>query len=1132
MMDRIEAARQRASEFHTEIVGKGGDPTKPYEFVLLAAKEKDDLEVRALAPKHVQLKGGRALLDEITGVILHEETGDAFLNAFLVAHELGHAEFGGHTEISPVADIDPARSADPSSIGAERVVDYSNQARQEVQMDLYAREFLLPRALAREWHLKDGVTAEGIARRLGAPYDMVAVQLFDALLLPSVEKDTRAPSLPKPLNPEQKNAAEQDGRAFLLKAGPGTGKTQTLVGRLEVLKTRSVDPESILLVTFSNKAAGEITDRALAVWPEAAGAAWIGTFHSFGLDILRRFHDRAGFRATPVLIDTTEAIALLEDEFPRLGLKHFADLWDPTEKLRDILSAISRAKDEVVDALQYRAFAQAMLKPDISDEEKVEAEKCLEIAAVYDLYESLKAERNLIDFGDLVLRPTMLLEADEAVRSQLQQRYRHILVDEYQDVNRASVRLLKALKPDGRDLWVVGDGKQSIYRFRGASSFNIANFESDFTNGISRQLTRNYRSHQEICDAFVAFSADMKAAEKDFKANAERGKSGVRPIFVAVDTKEDEIDEAAARILKTKYDGVAFKDQAVLCKGNDRLAEVARGLEARGIPILFLGPLFDRLEVKRALSLMSLVVDPRAMGLACLASMERFKVGLGDVGNAVAALAATHDLQPLDWLSMLSDLPTLSEQGRAAISDLASLFDGIEPGVTPWRLLSTLYLDRTRLAADLCLAARDGDSNPALAIWQLQNFIRAAKPDRSGHPISSLLKYIRRLVILSDERDLRDLPLAAQQLDAVRLLTMHGAKGLEFEAVHLPSLTGGSLPRSAKQSPGLSPPDGMIAGETHRGIEARTAGHDAEQECLFFVALSRSEKRLTLYSNSRQSDGKSQKRSPFIDRIAAYIDSEGPIFRAAATAHGDDRILLKPLGPIRISPSQLAEFEKCPRRFFYAYVLELGGRRLESALMQMQNVVRAIVDELLSRTEANPEGSEYEAIVQAAWEEHGPTEHGYADVYKKLAVELAQHFATMRSTETRRPVSTTLLPFGALQVLVVAHEEVIADDGVILRRVRTGRKTSTATTSLDAAAFQLAAQGSAAEFVFLTGQTRDRIALQPKALQARREKIEKAGTDILAGRFPAKAGDRCPRCPYFFHCTPIPAGELSKKVGV
>ncbi|WP_209015620.1 UvrD-helicase domain-containing protein [Roseibium sp. RKSG952] len=284
---------------------RGGDPLNPYDFALREAKDRD-IEVRKLPAGHPQLNGGRALFQSHAGVILHDDTGSAFLDAFLVAHELGHDEFGGMVEIPPTMAIDPTRSADPPSVGADRVVDYSNRARQEVQMDLFAREFLFPRTLAWSWHIDKALSAKDIAERLGAPYDMVAVQLFDALLLPQTESEEEAASPPKPLIDEQKRAAEHDGKALLLKAGPGTGKTQTLVGRLSVLKNRRVDPESILLLTFSNKAAGEMTDRAMAVWPEAVGSAWIGTFHSFGLDLLRRFHDRAGLPQDPRLIDGTE----------------------------------------------------------------------------------------------------------------------------------------------------------------------------------------------------------------------------------------------------------------------------------------------------------------------------------------------------------------------------------------------------------------------------------------------------------------------------------------------------------------------------------------------------------------------------------------------------------------------------------------------------------------------------------------------------------------------------------------------------------------------------------------------------------------------------------------------------------
>ena len=251
MMDRIEAVRRCAARLHTERRSKGGDPTQPYSFALQEAEARD-YEVRKLAPNHPQLKGGRALLQPRAKVILHEDTGIEFLNAFLVAHEIGHDEFGGGIDVRPTMNIDPARSSDPASVGADRVVDYSNRARQEVQMDMFAREFLFPRSLAWSWHVEDNLGAGEISERLGAPYDMVAVQLFDALLLPVLEEAPDIASPPKPLNPEQQIAADHDGKALLLKAGPGTGKTQTLVGRLSVLRDRDVQPESILLLTFSN----------------------------------------------------------------------------------------------------------------------------------------------------------------------------------------------------------------------------------------------------------------------------------------------------------------------------------------------------------------------------------------------------------------------------------------------------------------------------------------------------------------------------------------------------------------------------------------------------------------------------------------------------------------------------------------------------------------------------------------------------------------------------------------------------------------------------------------------------------------------------------------------------------------
>ncbi|GLQ22567.1 DNA helicase [Algimonas ampicilliniresistens] len=1128
-MDRIEAIRQRAAALHAAACEAGDEPTNPYLFVLKEA-DRRDIEVSARSTGDPQLNGGRATFQADAGVILHEQTGSSFLDAFLVAHEIGHDEFGSGIERPPLMDIDPARSSDPAPVGADRVVDYSSQARQEIQMDLFAREFLFPRTLAWTWHVEDGLDADEIARRLGAPYDMVAAQLFDALWLPHVPTKSEISTGPtKPLNPEQRAAAEHQGGALLLKAGPGTGKTQTLVGRLAVLREREVDPEDLLLLTFSNKAAAEMTDRAIKIWPESAGAAWIGTFHSFGLDIVRRFHDRLNLPNRPKLIDTSEAIAMLEEEFPRLGLNYFNDLWDPTHILKDILAAISRAKDEVVDHKAYRKYALAMAEAAESTETIEEAERCLEIADVYDLYETLKKDAGAVDFGDLVALPTALVETDAEVRASLQSRYGHILVDEYQDVNRASVRLLKALKPDGENLWVVGDAKQSIYRFRGASPDSVAAFATTaFPGGTISELRTNYRSTQSICDVFKAFARVRMASATDFDVNAASEEVGPRPRYIELSSKDHELEELAARIEKICEEGASFRDQAVLCKGNDRLAEIAAGLEQRGIPVLFLGPLFDRQEIKEALSLLSMIIDPRAMGLSSVASLSPFRISIDDLAKMVDAIRRASPESPLDWTQAVSETRDFSDASQEGVARLLSCFEGFEPHVPPWRALATLYLDRTRLGAQLGLAAREGEANPAIAMWQLQNFFRNDFARGEGYPIHELLTRIRKLVMLSDERELRHLPEAAQTLDAVRLLTVHGSKGLEFPVLHLPSLTRGSLNRSANQSRGLPPPDGLIAGPVFRGRDASHAGHEDEQHCLFFVGLSRAEDQLYLYSPHTSRS----KPSPFLDDIAATVTCETPLSEPPILAEQEEAFELSLDGRPRLSPSQLALYQKCPRRFLFAYVLGIGGRRMETPPMQMHRAVQVVIDQLLAHLNDVLSPAELTDIVDQAWEEHGPVEHGYASKYRTIADTLIAFLHSIRTGETRRPPQTREVSLEHADIVVTAHEEIDGGAHTIFRRIKTGRRTSQALEGLDAAAFQMAvADHGHVEFVYLTGETREMVALSKQKISNRGKKIEAATKALSLGQFPPDRGRQCASCPFFFNCTPPPSGHLRKKIG-
>ena len=439
-MDAAELARQCAAKYHREAVASGLDPFKSLAFAIAEANRRDiDVEPTSPGPGSTYLGNSRAIFIQADQLILYENIGTEFERAFLIAHEIGHSQLGDDPEGGALVQIDPARSAEACPVGIDRVVDYGRRQRREIQMDLFAREFLLPRDFVRQLHLEQNLSVTEIAERFKAPFDVVAQQLLDALLLPAVEIESKEQVPERTPNELQIVAAGHRGEAYLLEAGPGTGKTHTLTTRVEGLLADGVDPRRILLLTFSNKAAGEMSERIARKTKDAAAAMWVGTFHAFGLDIIRRFHKELGLIKDPRMLDRTEAVEILEREFPRLSLIHYQDIYDPTDNIADILSAISRAKDEVVDEQRYKELAQAMLAKAQNDEDQLLAERALEVAKVYEAYERLKREAGCVDFGDLVCLPVRLLESNAGVRTVLQKQYDHVLVDEYQDVNRSSI---------------------------------------------------------------------------------------------------------------------------------------------------------------------------------------------------------------------------------------------------------------------------------------------------------------------------------------------------------------------------------------------------------------------------------------------------------------------------------------------------------------------------------------------------------------------------------------------------------------------------------------------------------------------------------------------------------------------
>lgn len=1135
-MDPFESVRVEAARIHGETVAAGADPLTPLALVEAAIAARE-IELTWLKPGDPYLRGGRGLYDPHLDAIACEGRGDASAKALLAGHELGHAvlHFPGETIIDRI--IDPTRAVEAAATGIEKVEGYGRRERREVQADLFARELTLPRSLARRLFLEDAKSAADIVGLTGLPYALVAQQLADALLLPDYEPVASQDGRARPdLDEGQRTAAFHDGKPFLLQAGPGTGKTRTLVARIERLLDQGVPASEILVLTFSNKAAGELVERLTQSRAEAAAAAWIGTFHGFGLDVLRQFHDREGLPDDPRLVDKADAVGLLEDLVPRLPLQHCRNLHDPTLDLSDILSAISRAKDELASPARYMALAVRMAeRAEAAGDEEVllQARKAVEVAEVYRVYDDEMRKAGWLDFGDLVMRPAHFLERDARALEILRAKHRHILVDEYQDVNRASVRLLKALAGDGERLWVVGDARQSIYRFRGASSSNMAGFERDFPGAALGRLAVNYRSSAEIVGTFSGFASDMLASRGSLPLDlaARSGPAGERPQIRKVQQPQDEAAALAARILELRDSHrIAFRDQAVLCRGNARLADVATELERRDVPVLFLGNLFEREEVRDLLALLSLLVDPKAGTLVRVAGMPRYAMGLDAVGRLRETLARSE--APIAWVPeaiRMVDAHAASSLGRL-VDDLR----GLEPSSHPWEALCRILFDRRDMTLDLCASARVRDRMRRVAIWQLLTFCRDLPPGQ-GLPIQRLLDRARRLVLLSQERDLRQMPAAATTMDGVHLMTVHGSKGLEFDAVHVPGMVARGFPGD-NRPPRCTPPDDLVAGsEGVSGIDAVRRGHSEEEECLFFVAMSRARRSLTLYAAGRMANGNNRSPSPFLDKVVGRVETvTGPPLHMPSGADVDwHRVGIDWRGAPVFTAEQFSLYDRCPRRFFYTHVLGAAGGRRSTAFVLMHDVVYDVLRWLRQEDGRwHLPADEVETHFNEVWIGKGPTDHGYADDYRRIGLDLVK--ALMRSREghppgTRESVEIDLAGLG----LVVEPDEVRGAEGApVYRRVRTGRKAKKEEDDVVYALYLTAARQrhgprAQVEAIHLSEELVTAIDLTDRKIANRQEKFRGMAVRILAGDFPPDPNDRtCPRCPHYVTCGPAPTGKL------
>lgn len=945
---------------------------------------------------------------------------------------------------------------------------------------------------------------------------LVIEQLTRGTLLPPEPALAVAAANPIAISPDldesQRIAAHVARGPLLLEAGPGTGKTRTLVARVDYLLSTGVDPARILVLTFSRKAAEELRERIAKASPDAAARLSASTFHAFGLDLLRRYGDHIRLDKNLQPLDPNEAIALMEELLPTLPLDHYLALSDPAQSLGDILGAISRAKDELVTSAGYKTLGEKMPQKD-ADEIRARS-KVLEIAAVYERYQAALHERGTCDFGDLIMRSCELLERSSAVRDAVRAEFKHILVDEFQDVNRASAILLRHLAGDGEGLWVVGDARQSIYRFRGASPQNLDVFESDYPGARRLALAVNYRSAPQVVDAFAAFGSSMTAG-RGMACDWRAASPPAEPLGYAVaQTLDAEADALAAAIAANKDAGISYRDQAILCRSHTLLARFARALEARKIPTLYLGNVFERPEIRDLLSFLSLVGEAGSSGLIRVGRLPRYAIPFPDL-RALFAEARE---------SGRSQAEVVREPGAAALSaealpGLARLSEDIvaagPASNASAALLRYLFVQSQlprALVADISVSA----AQRRLAIYQLVRAAANYGEHKRERGIKAFLDWVRRLELLGEERQLRTPPAGADNIDAVRLMTVHASKGLEFEAVHIPALATSYFPSSNRYDP-CPPPPGLVA-------RARHDVHLEEEECLFFVALSRAKRRLHLSLACNY--GSNRKPSPFLAKLARHLphapDSQPTWFNRTGSYPGPEVISNCASQSEVHNAEDLDQYLRCPRSYLYQRLLQLNGGRADSGYVRFHRAVYAVLRILPTfRGLAEPR-SAASAALESAWAAIGPVGHPYEVLYRKLAdVLLDRAIASYLAAAIKE--FEWLIPIGSSSVRLRPDIAWTAGSGRLLRRLRTGRAPKNCPDDDIYALYHAGAarfwSGASVEAHYLGCDTVASIAMSDRVIENRLAKYRQAIADIGIGLFPTTPSDRvCPRCPQYFAC--------------
>ncbi|NMB02292.1 MAG: DNA helicase PcrA [Firmicutes bacterium] len=615
------------------------------------------------------------------------------------------------------------------------------------------------------------------------------------------------------LNPNQRLAVTTIDGPLLVVAGAGSGKTRVLTTRIaHLIKEHQVAPYRIAAVTFTNKAAEEMQERISSLIGSASAPLFMGTFHSLCVRILRTEVEHSGYRPNFQIFDQTDQLAVIRDCCKELNLdpKRFAP--------KQLLGSISKAKDELITPDEYPVSGGDFWSQTV--------------AKVYAKYQQKLEKSNALDFDDLIMVTVRMFKQNPQILEKYQKRFDYILVDEYQDTNRAQYMLVHMLAQRSGNICVVGDEDQSIYAFRGADIRNILEFEKDFPGAKVIKLEENYRSTGSILGAANSvIRNNTERKEKELYTNRDQGE---KVAFYQADNERYEARFVSDTISKLKMDeGFAYKDFTILYRTHALSRVFEEEFMRNGIPYRIISGVrfYERKEIKDLLAYLRLIHNPQN-DVGFLRIINVPKRGLGDATiGRLSNYADQFGISLFESLSYLDGIDGLSARFSKALLEFKSLIDGLRMQLGEFTVteLTEAVLKQSGYLAEL---EAQGDEDAQIRIENLQEFLSLTRQFETDNAATDLGAFLEYVALISDVDTYDD------QADAVSLMTVHASKGLEFPVVFIVGLEEGVFPHSRS-----SFDEGQIEEERRLAYVAMTRA----QERLFLTCS----RERTLYGTTR-----------------------------------------------------------------------------------------------------------------------------------------------------------------------------------------------------------------------------------------------------------------------------------------